>query len=100
MTLRESVDMAVYQTNTPYKVILEKKISVFVQYASKDTDSDDDDTLIYRTDREYTFQGTYAEWLFHISTTMYGWIGEVTPTSTPCNYTQSASFVWSVVRYE
>ena len=78
LTLRESIDRTVrdwakrHATNTVD--ILEYYIVVDVIPLEEEWDDDDAVPL----DDSYSFHGSYAEWLYHISTTMYEWLGEVT----------------------
>ena len=100
MTLRKSVDAAVWQSNVPYSTILDKKIDVEFLYASSESLPDDEDDYVYHKDWEYSFCGTYAEWLFHISTMQYPWIGDIERSTHTTEYTKITDAKWQVVRYE
>ena len=100
MTLRESVDDAVWQSNVPYSTILDKKIEVDFLRASSESLPDDEDEFVYHKDWEYSFHGTYAGWLFHISTMQYPWIGNITRSSITTEFIKITDAKWQVVKYE
>ena len=97
LTLRESIDQTVRHWAVLHghstKDILDYPIVVDVIPLDEEWDDNDEVPL----DDEYSFHGTYAGWLYHISTTMYGWIGEVTNDKDyDCTYVKDNDEQWVV----